>query len=109
MNVESPAYMKVQLHQMDFQIPGYWPVHTFSFVLPFLFLSAHLCSSFKLNMLPFPLVFQNGATHCTSELSVMKNNEIHSWDKGYDDDGNQVSFNGSVFHCGTYKNTPSVP
>ncbi|GFZ17301.1 crumpled leaf [Actinidia rufa] len=32
----------------------------------------------------------NGATYCTSELSVMKNNEIQSWDRGYDDDGNQV-------------------
>ncbi|KAE8665918.1 Chromophore lyase CRL [Hibiscus syriacus] len=32
----------------------------------------------------------NGATHCTSELSVLKNNEIHTWDRGYDDDGNQV-------------------
>ncbi|KAI8544118.1 hypothetical protein RHMOL_Rhmol08G0270600 [Rhododendron molle] len=32
----------------------------------------------------------NGATYCTSELSVLKNNEIHSWDRGYDDDGNQV-------------------
>ncbi|XP_044492642.1 chromophore lyase CRL, chloroplastic-like isoform X5 [Mangifera indica] len=32
----------------------------------------------------------NGATHCTSELAVLKNNEIHTWDRGYDDDGNQV-------------------
>lgn len=32
----------------------------------------------------------NGATYCTSELAVMKNNEIHTWDRGYDDDGNQV-------------------
>ncbi|XP_044503640.1 chromophore lyase CRL, chloroplastic isoform X2 [Mangifera indica] len=32
----------------------------------------------------------NGATHCTSELAVLKNNEIHAWDRGYDDDGNQV-------------------
>ncbi|KAI8529294.1 hypothetical protein RHMOL_Rhmol12G0213900 [Rhododendron molle] len=32
----------------------------------------------------------NGATYCTSELSVLKNNEIHSLDRGYDDDGNQV-------------------
>ncbi|KAF8400086.1 hypothetical protein HHK36_015961 [Tetracentron sinense] len=32
----------------------------------------------------------NGATYCTSELSVLKNNEIHTWDRGYDDDGNQV-------------------
>ncbi|XP_052183479.1 chromophore lyase CRL, chloroplastic-like isoform X2 [Diospyros lotus] len=32
----------------------------------------------------------NGATYCTSELSVLKNDEIHSWDRGYDDDGNQV-------------------
>ncbi|KAK3042468.1 hypothetical protein RJ639_000192 [Escallonia herrerae] len=32
----------------------------------------------------------NGATFCTSEFAVMKNNEIHTWDRGYDDDGNQV-------------------
>ncbi|KAE8697322.1 Chromophore lyase CRL [Hibiscus syriacus] len=32
----------------------------------------------------------NGATHSISELSVLKNNEIHTWDRGYDDDGNQV-------------------
>ncbi|TXG54471.1 hypothetical protein EZV62_019727 [Acer yangbiense] len=31
-----------------------------------------------------------GATYCTSELAVLKNNEIHTWDRGYDDDGNQV-------------------
>ncbi|KAE8720358.1 hypothetical protein F3Y22_tig00020292pilonHSYRG00015 [Hibiscus syriacus] len=35
---------------------------------------------------------ENGATYCTSELSVLKNNEIHTWDRGYDGDGNQVSF-----------------
>ncbi|GKV17444.1 hypothetical protein SLEP1_g27954 [Rubroshorea leprosula] len=32
----------------------------------------------------------NGATYCTSELAILKNNEIHTWDRGYDDDGNQV-------------------
>ncbi|KAH7578496.1 hypothetical protein JRO89_XS01G0389200 [Xanthoceras sorbifolium] len=32
----------------------------------------------------------NGATYCTSELAVLRNNEIHTWDRGYDDDGNQV-------------------
>lgn len=32
----------------------------------------------------------NGATNSTSELAVLKNNEIHAWDRGYDDDGNQV-------------------
>ncbi|KAJ4960441.1 hypothetical protein NE237_020351 [Protea cynaroides] len=32
----------------------------------------------------------SGATYCTSELSVLKNGEIHPWDRGYDDDGNQV-------------------
>ncbi|WVZ18261.1 hypothetical protein V8G54_005583 [Vigna mungo] len=32
----------------------------------------------------------NGASYCTSELAIMKNNEIHTWDRGYDDDGNQV-------------------
>ncbi|CAK9184326.1 unnamed protein product [Ilex paraguariensis] len=32
----------------------------------------------------------NAAAYCTSELAVLKNNEIHTWDRGYDDDGNQV-------------------
>lgn len=32
----------------------------------------------------------NGASYSTSELSVLRNNEIHVWDRGYDDDGNQV-------------------
>ncbi|GAB2289338.1 hypothetical protein Dimus_023643 [Dionaea muscipula] len=32
----------------------------------------------------------NGATYCTSELAILKNNEIHAWDKGYDDCGNHV-------------------
>ncbi|KAH9770330.1 chromophore lyase CRL [Citrus sinensis] len=32
----------------------------------------------------------NGATYSTSELAVLKNNEIHTWDRGFDDDGNQV-------------------
>ncbi|EXB79432.1 Chromophore lyase CpcT/CpeT 3 [Morus notabilis] len=32
----------------------------------------------------------NGASYCTSELSILRNNEIHVWDRGYDDDGNQV-------------------
>ncbi|XP_043723652.1 chromophore lyase CRL, chloroplastic-like [Telopea speciosissima] len=32
----------------------------------------------------------NGATYCTSELSVLKNGEIQTLDRGYEDDGNQV-------------------
>lgn len=36
-------------------------------------------------------LWQNGASYSTSELSVLRNNEIHVWDRGYDDDGNQVS------------------
>ncbi|KAL0342204.1 UNVERIFIED_CONTAM: Chromophore lyase CRL, chloroplastic [Sesamum calycinum] len=32
----------------------------------------------------------NGASYCTSELTVLKNSEIHKWDRGYDNDGNQV-------------------
>ncbi|CAN7109749.1 unnamed protein product [Brassica rapa subsp. narinosa] len=32
----------------------------------------------------------NGASYCTSDLTVLKNNEIHLWDRGFDDDGNQV-------------------
>jgi hypothetical protein len=37
-------------------------------------------------------LWQNGATYCTSELAILKNNEIHTWDRGYDDGGNQVAF-----------------
>lgn len=32
----------------------------------------------------------NGATRATSELTIFRNGEIHSWDRAYDDDGNQV-------------------
>eukprot|EP00245_Coleochaete_scutata_P007141 TRINITY_DN22242_c0_g1_i1.p1 TRINITY_DN22242_c0_g1~~TRINITY_DN22242_c0_g1_i1.p1 ORF type:complete len:294 (-),score=30.46 TRINITY_DN22242_c0_g1_i1:634-1515(-) len=32
----------------------------------------------------------NGATRCTSELTIYKGGEIHCWDRAYDDDGNQV-------------------
>ncbi|CAL9055274.1 unnamed protein product [Musa banksii] len=32
----------------------------------------------------------NGASYCTSELIVHKNGEVHTWDRGYDDEGNQV-------------------
>lgn len=37
------------------------------------------------------MLLQNGASYCTTELAVMKNKEIHTWDRGFDDDGNQVS------------------
>ncbi|KAJ6417993.1 hypothetical protein OIU84_001390 [Salix udensis] len=29
----------------------------------------------------------NGANYCTSELAILKNNETHTWDRGYDDGG----------------------
>ncbi|KAH7683328.1 Chromophore lyase CpcT/CpeT protein [Dioscorea alata] len=32
----------------------------------------------------------NGASYCTTELSIHKNGEVHTWDRGYDDEGNQV-------------------
>ncbi|KAK9120249.1 hypothetical protein Scep_018342 [Stephania cephalantha] len=32
----------------------------------------------------------NGASYCTSDLSILKNNEILSWERGYDDNGKQV-------------------
>jgi hypothetical protein len=32
----------------------------------------------------------NGASRCTSELTIFKTGEIHSWDRAYDDEGNQV-------------------
>ncbi|KAL3512056.1 hypothetical protein ACH5RR_024773 [Cinchona calisaya] len=35
-------------------------------------------------------VIGNGATYSTSELSVLKNNEVRTWDRGYDEEGNQV-------------------
>lgn len=33
---------------------------------------------------------QNGAASCTSELAVYKDGEIHSWDRGYNEEGAQV-------------------
>ncbi|RWW62685.1 hypothetical protein BHE74_00030173 [Ensete ventricosum] len=35
-------------------------------------------------------VIGNGSSYCTSELIVHKNGEVHTWDRGYDDEGNQV-------------------
>ncbi|CAM6082315.1 unnamed protein product [Calypogeia fissa] len=32
----------------------------------------------------------NGASRCTSEMTIFKGGEIHSWDRAYDDEGNQV-------------------
>ncbi|XP_077227204.1 chromophore lyase CRL, chloroplastic-like isoform X2 [Tasmannia lanceolata] len=32
----------------------------------------------------------NGATYCTSEFAILKNNEVNTWDRGYDDEGNQA-------------------
>ncbi|KAH7670144.1 Chromophore lyase CpcT/CpeT protein [Dioscorea alata] len=32
----------------------------------------------------------NGASHCTSELTIHKNGELQMWDRGYDDEENQV-------------------
>ncbi|CAA0827318.1 Chromophore lyase CRL- chloroplastic [Striga hermonthica] len=32
----------------------------------------------------------NGASICKSELTVLKNSEIHTWDRGYDENGNQI-------------------
>ncbi|KAL8144316.1 hypothetical protein V2J09_017348 [Rumex salicifolius] len=32
----------------------------------------------------------NGAAYCTSDMAILKNNVIYAWEKGYDDDGNQV-------------------
>eukprot|EP00850_Spirogloea_muscicola_P013810 SM000095S25024 [mRNA] locus=s95:532479:538278:- [translate_table: standard] len=37
----------------------------------------------------FPNTY-NGATRCTSELTLFKNGDVHCWDRAYDDDGNQV-------------------
>jgi len=38
----------------------------------------------------FFLGLQNGASYCTSDLAVLKNNEIHLWDRGFDENRNQV-------------------
>lgn len=32
----------------------------------------------------------NGASRCTSELTIYKNGEVHCWDRAYDNEGNQV-------------------
>uniref|UniRef100_A0A0D3B415 Uncharacterized protein n=1 Tax=Brassica oleracea var. oleracea TaxID=109376 RepID=A0A0D3B415_BRAOL len=32
----------------------------------------------------------NGASYCTSDLAVLKNSEIHLWDRGFDENRNQV-------------------
>ncbi|KAK1311219.1 hypothetical protein QJS10_CPA08g00398 [Acorus calamus] len=32
----------------------------------------------------------NGASYCTTDLAVHKNGEIHTWDRCYDEEGNQV-------------------
>ncbi|CAA7396377.1 unnamed protein product [Spirodela intermedia] len=32
----------------------------------------------------------NGASYCTSELSVHRSGEIHTWDRGFDEEGNQI-------------------
>lgn len=32
----------------------------------------------------------NGAVYSTSQLAIHKNGEVHTWDRGYDEDGNQV-------------------
>ncbi|XP_073013502.1 chromophore lyase CRL, chloroplastic [Typha latifolia] len=32
----------------------------------------------------------NGASYCTSELAIYRNGEIHTWDKGHDNEGAQV-------------------
>lgn len=47
-------------------------------------------SSFTLKYSCFFLGLQNGASYCTSDLAVLKNNEIHLWDRGFDEDMNQV-------------------
>ncbi|XP_039823765.1 chromophore lyase CRL, chloroplastic-like isoform X1 [Panicum virgatum] len=38
----------------------------------------------------FPNNWQSGASYCTSDLSIHKNGEVHIWDKGFNDEGNQV-------------------
>lgn len=32
----------------------------------------------------------NGASYCTSDLMIHRNGEVHTWDRGYDEEGNQV-------------------
>nr|AFJ66233.1 hypothetical protein 34G24.30 [Capsella rubella] len=35
-------------------------------------------------------VIGNGASYSTSDLAILKNNEIHLWDRGFDENRNQV-------------------
>ncbi|KAG6513893.1 hypothetical protein ZIOFF_024230 [Zingiber officinale] len=31
-----------------------------------------------------------GASYCSSDLTIHRNGEVHTWDRGYDEEGNQV-------------------
>lgn len=53
-------------------------------------------ASFSILSKIFLILAQNNAAYCTSEMFVFKNNEIHLWDRGYDDDGNQVGSYGDL-------------
>jgi hypothetical protein len=52
--------------------------------------SKHCHKVYNMTIAHLVYVLQNGATRCTSELTLYRNNEIHCWDRAYDDDGNQV-------------------
>lgn len=110
---ENAACMKVLLPLEDSQIHGYLLVillvniQFFSFLKPcFLYISMGLyfediwfCrdgDKCNCTLLLIYYSWQNGATYCTSELAILKNSEIHTWDRGYDDDGNQVGSTASL-------------
>jgi hypothetical protein len=60
------------------------------FDIPLQSISKHCHKVYNMTIAPLVYVLQNGATRCTSELTLYRNNEIHCWDRAYDDDGNQV-------------------
>jgi hypothetical protein len=60
------------------------------FYIPLQSISKHCHKVYNMTIAHLVYVLQNGATRCTSELTLYRNNEIHCWDRAYDDDGNQV-------------------
>lgn len=74
----------------------FWDIKTLHFMIQMytLFMLPTFVSSFYASWNE-----KNGASYCTSDLTVLKNNEIHLWDRGFDDDGNQVQ---SHFHPHLY-------
>lgn len=77
-NGGSAACMKARHHRAGSPIHGYG-ICLLYWKHGFIFNFLHKCA-------------QNGASYCTSELSVHKSGEIHTWDRGFDEEGNQVRY-----------------